>query len=134
MRGQRMIRRARDLAESLMQSTVQIRRKTGTTRDEDTGQLVPTWVVVYEGPGRVRFGNSQPRDLDASGQRVVEQSPVVSLPISTSAGVHVDDEGEVLSNPADPGIVGLRFRIAGLHAQTHASARRFPVEVFTYGG
>lgn len=133
MRGERMLHRGRAWAESLMQSTVLIRRRSGETRNEETGQIEPSWSTVYEGPARIRFGNAQPRDTDVIGQRIVEQSPIVSLPLATSASVHVDDEGEVTANPLDPGLVGFRFRIAGLHEQTHATARRFPVEVFTHG-
>lgn len=127
-------------AESVMQSTVRIRRKTGTTRDSETGQNVPTWATVYEGPAKLRMGGAQPNDIDASGQRVVEQSPTVSLPVGAhpdivsgaSADVNVDDEGELLTNPHDPDRVGTTFRVAGPHDQTFSTARRLPVEVFTH--
>lgn len=126
--------RGRALADALMVTTVRIRRQTGKAKNPVTGQIEPTWAVIYEGPARVRFGNTQPRDIDAAGQLLVEQSPTVSLPIGAdSALVRTNDEGTVLGNPPDPGLVGLDFRIAGIHAQTHATARRFPVEVTTHG-
>jgi len=135
------LRSARALAQRLMQSRVSIRRRTGELRNQETGQTEPTWATVYEGPARLRFTSAQPRDIDASGQRLTEQSPTVSLPIAddpritlgASADVHVDDVGEVISNDPDPGVVGLGFRIAGRHDQTHSSARRLPVEVFSHG-
>lgn len=128
-----MLQRGRILIESLMQTTVRIRHKTGQTRNQETGQLETTWTTVYEGPGRVRFTRAEPRDIDASGQRFAEQSPTVSLPIATSVAVDIDDEGEILANDLDPAVVGLRFRIAGIHEQTHSTARRFPVEVLSHG-
>lgn len=132
----------RALAESLMDSTVLIRRKTGETRNKETGKVTSSWATVYAGPARVRFGNAQPRDLDAGGQRSVEQAPTVGLPIGehpditegSSAAVQVDDEGSITANPDDAGIVGTRFRIAGVHEQTHSTSRRLPVEVFTHVG
>lgn len=132
MRGERMLARGRHVARDLMQTTVIIRRGDGVpVRNPETGEYETGSTVVYEGPARLRFPNAQPREADAAGQRFVEQSPTVSLPIASSADVDVDDVGEVTANPLDPGIVGLRFRIAGVHAQTHSTARRFPVEVVT---
>lgn len=129
-------------AQSLMESTVRIRRKTGETRNTATGQITPTWSTIYEGPARIRFTGTQPRDIDAAGQQLVEQTPIVGLPIGddprivtgTSGAVNVDDVGSVLTNPDDSSIVGGEFRVAGRHDQTHSTARRLPVEVFTHGG
>jgi hypothetical protein len=128
---------ARREAESLMDTTVLIRRTAGESFDEATGTYVPAWDVIYEGPARIRFARSALKEVDGAGQRLAEQSPSVSLPIGanrritagTSADVRVDDVGEVTLNPDDPGIVGLRFRVSGQHSQTHSSARRLPVEV-----
>lgn len=122
----------RAAAQALMDSVVRIRRRTGQTRDPESGTMVPTWATVYEGPGRIRFSQADPRDTDAAGQRIAEQTPVVVLPIAGSGGIRVDDEGEVLSNPPDPAVVGLRFRVAGVHAQTHSTSRRLPVEVYSH--
>ncbi len=131
---------ARVRAQSLMDSTVRIRRTTGEERDNATGQLTPTRVTIYEGPARVRFKDADPRDTDAAGQRMAEQSPVVGLPVGadprivtgTSGAVRVNDVGTVLTNPNDPDTVGLEFRVAGRHNQTHSSSRRLPVEVFSH--
>lgn len=132
---------ARRLATELREGTVRIRRKTGTERNPSTGRIEDAWTVVYEGPGRIRQSNGQPRDLDVAGQRLAEQTPAVSLPVDdedprvvsgSSAAVTVDDVGEVLTSPYDPGRVGQKFRVAGTHDQTHSSARRLPVEVFNH--
>lgn len=132
MRGERMLRRGRAMADSLMQSTCRIRRAGEPVKNRETGQVLPAWTTVYEGPCRVRFPSSQPREVDQAGQRFAEQSPTVWLPVDVS-GVRVDDVGEILANPHAPGDVGLTFRVAGVHAQTHSTSRRLPVEVLSHG-
>lgn len=129
----------RQTAQALMESTVRIRRKTGQTPNRTTGKVETTWSTVYEGPARVRLTGSDPREIDAVGQRVAIQDPTVSLPIGddarivtgTSAAVRLDDVGEVLANPPDPGETGTAFRIAGRVGQTHSTARRMRAEVIT---
>lgn len=133
---------ARHRKAGLMGSTVRIERESGSTRNTTTGKVEKTWTTVYEGPGRLRATDTQPRDVDAAGQRLVEQTPTVSLPIGedlrivtgSSGAVRPDDVGEVIANPDDVSAVGLRFRIAGEHDQTHSTSRRLPVEVLTHGG
>ncbi|RCL91797.1 MAG: hypothetical protein DBW62_00645 [Microbacterium sp.] len=128
----------RELAFSLMTSTVTIRRASGSTRDESTGLNVVTYDTIYDaGPARIRFVSADPRKADAAGQRLAEQSPTVSFPITgeyaaAAANIRVDDVGEVTANPDDPAIVGVEFRVAGEHAQTHSTARRLPVEVLSH--
>lgn len=133
MRSTRMLSRGRHFAESLMSTWLIIRRKTGDPyRDQTTGKMVTPMTTIYEGPARVRFTNADPHESDQSGQRVAQQSPTVWLPIATSAGVRLDDVGEILANPDDLGIVGVTFRVAGEHAQTHSTSRRLPVEVLSF--
>lgn len=131
MRGERMLARGRQAAASLMQTNVVIRRAGEPARDPFTGKVTPTWTTVYEGPCRVRFSSSVPRKADQAGQRFAEQSPTVWLPVHVSV-VEVDDVGEVVANPSSPGDVGTTFRVAGVHAQTHSTSRRLPVEVLSH--
>ncbi|WP_449408002.1 DUF6093 family protein [Microbacterium maritypicum] len=131
----------RRVAQSLMDSTVVIRRETGTTRDSEKGKVVPTLEVIYRGPARVRLTNADPREVDASGQRFSIQDPTISLPIGddprievgSSAAVRVDDVGEVVATPHDTGEVGTTFRVYGRTGQTHSTARRLKVEVLSHG-
>jgi len=126
--------RARALRDSLADTTVTIRRESGTTWDDETGTYVPAWAVVYTTDrARVRFPGSQPREQDAAGERVTEQEPTLSLPVEGSGVVQVDDVATVDANPEDPSIVGMKLRVAGLHNQSHSSGRRLPVEVVSHG-
>lgn len=131
MRGARLLARGRTLAEDLMQTTITIRREGSPVRDPATGTMVPALTTIYTGPARVRFPSGQPRDADQAGQRVAEQSPTVWVPVHAS-GIRIDDVGEVTANPHAPEDVGLTFRVAGVHAQTHSTSRRLPVEVLSY--
>lgn len=132
MRAERILRRGRVMAESLMQSTVRIQRKAGEpVRSPATGKMEQAWTLVYEGPCRTRFQSSVPRAADQAGQRFSEQAPTVWVPAHVS-DVRVDDVGEILTNPHAPGDAGLQFRVQGIHAQTHSTSRRLPVEVLSY--
>lgn len=122
---------ARALAETLMTSTVRVTRVTGSARDEDTGITVPTVATLYTGKARVKFPSADSRRIDAGDQRFALQSPTLSIPISTVTEIRVDDDVEVTAD-ADAGLVGLHLRIVGVHAQSQATARRFPVEVYSH--
>lgn len=120
-------------AQSMMHSRVLIRRQSGETWDEESGTNLPQWEDIYSGPARFRFPNSQPQEGDAAGERVVDQTPTLSLPVETSGAVQVDDVATVIQNTFDPAMVGLQLRVTGAHFQTHSTARRLPVEVVTRG-
>lgn len=121
-----------------MRATVVIRRESGETRNEETGELVPLWVEVYPpGPAELRIGDNQTREGDAQGQRFSEQGPLVALPMDgdeaeAAAAVEFDDVGEVLADPDNLGNVGARFRVDGRHLKSLATARRLPVEVLSF--
>ena len=123
---------ARRKVEALMQTAVVVRRSGQPVRDPETGTLTPSLTVIYEGVARLRFPVGKPRDVDQAGQAVSEQSPTLWLPVAESEDVLPGDVGEIVANPADPGSVGLRFRITGVHVQTHSTSRRLPVEVLSY--
>lgn len=134
MRASRILARGRAFRDSLADTTVTIRRQTGTGWDEETGTNVPSWTTVYTtNKARIRFPGSQPAEQDASGERVVEQQPTLSLPVKGSGVVQVDDVVTVDANPEDPEIVGMQLRVAGLHEQSHSTGRRMPVEVVSRG-
>lgn len=120
----------RTIAEARMESVCVIRRQTGTTTDHGTGVDTPVWSVVYAAlPCSFKFANGQPNEVDAAGQQVSTQHPVLSLPVTGSELVRVDDVAEITANSLDGALVGLRVRVDGMHSMTHATARRLPVVV-----
>lgn len=118
-------------AEALMESACVITRAGETTTDPVTGEDVPTSTTIYTGKCRLKFPNAQATQVEAAGQLLATQFPVLSLPVDGSAGVLMDDVATVTS-PLDPDVTVVA-RIAGLHSQTHATARRFPLEVLSNG-
>lgn len=115
----------RKVAESLMDSTCVIARQTGTTTDGQ-GVDVPVWTTQYTGACRLRFPDARANDVAAAGQALGVQAPVLSIPVTATGSdlVRVDDIATVTIDGAT-----VVARIAGIHTQTHQTARRFPVEV-----
>jgi hypothetical protein len=102
--------------------------------NEESGEYEsPAAAVSYTGPCRVKFGNQQPRDVDAAGQALVEQAVELHLPVSTSVAVGVGHMVDVTASVTDPGLPGMRFRVLGEFAGT-TTARRLPVEVVSESG
>jgi hypothetical protein len=126
----------REQAESMMLSRCIIRRRGERVLSEVTGQYEVAFTTVYEGPCKFRVGGTQPSESDAQSQRLVEQASRLDLPVLApgSADVQTNDVAELTVNPLDPALVGTLARIAVFHAQSFATARRFPVEVVTDAG
>lgn len=124
-------RMGRRQAEALMTSTCTITRVTGRALSESTGQYTDTTTVIYSGKCELRFDSEALNAVDGQGQILSEQRPLVKLPVEGSAGVQVDDVGTLTGHPLDAGMVGLTFRIAGIHTKTRATSRRLPVEVLS---
>lgn len=116
-------------AESRMVDRFRVLRASEPTWSEDTGEHSASEVVVYEGPGRVRFPGVGGRRVDEQGAAVTVQEAVLSLPIDGTGGIRVDDVAECVASRHDPEMVGVRFRVDEPHWQSQSTARRFGVEV-----
>lgn len=118
-------------AEALMESTCTIRKVTGQSTNSSTGAVTDTTETVYTGKCRIRYRNQTVNPADSASQILTVQQLELSIPVtaSGSGNVLVDHVATIDTNPLDTSMVGKTFRIAGVHAQTHATARRFPVEV-----
>lgn len=132
MRVERMLIRARKDAASIARSSVTVKRAGAPIKNRETGKLEPSWEVIYAGRGRLRFTAGEPREGDQAGQRFSDQSPTLSLPISGTSGIRVDDIVEFNDNPFDPAGTLLKLRVTGVHVQTHSTTRRLPVEVLNF--
>ena len=118
----------RKQAEALMESTCVITRETANILDED-GNNEPTVDEIYSGPCRLRFPFVRPESSVAEGQSIARERGVLSLPVvGDSSAVRPDDIATITIGVLDPGTVVVA-RIESGFTQTHATARRFPVEV-----
>lgn len=115
-----------------MVSSCVIRRASAAgVLNESTGNYAPTFVAIYSGKCRVKSVSSVASNVDSVSQLLTVQSYTVSVPVVGSELVAVDDVVEVTVSPLDAGLVGRLFRVAGLHTQTHATARRLVCELVT---
>ena len=106
-----------------------IRGDSAPVFDTETGTYGNGSTTIYDGPGRLKLASSVVGDVDAQGQMLAAQFPVLSLPIATSGGVEVNDIATITASQRDPANVGLILNVEGLFFQTDATARRFQVEV-----
>lgn len=114
-----------------MESTCVITRTTPAVPpyDPSTGlENPPTVATVYSGKCRLRFPFVRPEQALAAGQQLAKDRGILSLPIAGSASVLTDDLVSVTIGVLDPGTVRT-LRVMAPFEQTHATARRFPVEV-----
>lgn len=121
-----IIQMGRVQAEALMESTCVIARNGVVTTDPATGVDSPATSTIYTGVCRLRFPDARANDVAAADQALGVQVPILSIPVeATGSGlVRVDDVATVSIDG-----VTVVARIAGIHTQTHQTARRFPVEV-----
>ena len=120
----------RKQAEALMESTCVVTRSTPADPaiDPSTGlENSPTVTTIYTGKCRLRFPFVRPEQALAAGQQLAKDRGILSLPIAGSAGVLTDDLVSVTLGALDPDTVR-SLRVMAQFEQTHATARRFPVE------
>jgi hypothetical protein len=118
--------RGQAAALALMQDACEIRRRTGSTVDGNTGEEVSTYADVYTGKCRVQqqTGQAQEQTPGEDAQLLVRVE--VQLPI-TVTGLLVDDEVTITAAAHDPDLVGQVFAIRDLFAKTHPTSRRVGV-------
>ena len=116
-------------AEKLMTTQCTVTREGGEpVFNEATGQYEPSIITIYAGPGRIRRPGASVRTASPAGQTITVQDLILSLPVATSADVTVNDMVTVTANPLDPGLIGVPFTVRGVHDESTATARRFPIE------
>lgn len=119
----------RSAAESMMTSACVITGPGEKTWNNTTGTYDNPAVTIYTGPCRIAFRSTVRREAEAVGQLLTEQEPTLYLPVDGSEGVSTDHVVTITANPLDAALVGMRLRVAGIHAQTYATARRLALEV-----
>jgi len=85
--------------------------------------------LVWEGKCRLRTVSSVTSDVDAASQLLVTQSAILFLPVDGTGDVHVNDVVTFTTASADAALATVRVRVAGLHFDSDATARRLPVEM-----
>jgi hypothetical protein len=111
-----------------MDDTCIIRRRTGETTDDNTGEITPVWEEIYTGRCRVqhmdRTQASQEQDPGHDFQYHVRVE--LQIPVSVT-DVEVDDEVTFLTAGHDPDLPGSVFIVRDLFSKTHPTSRRLGV-------
>lgn len=103
-----------------------IRRRTGTTVDDNTGEESETFTDLYAGQCRVQQRNVQAQEQTPGEDYQLHQRLEVQLPLSVT-GLQVDDQITITAAAHDPDLVGVVFVVRDLFAKTHPTSRRVGV-------
>lgn len=120
----------RRMAEALMVDACTIRHPTGTTSDDTTGQVTPTYTTVYTGKCRVQQTVPVSKPADVGEAHVWLQRLALQVPMSVT-GIASDDLVTITASVLDADLVGRPFRVRELGHKTHMTARRVQLEEVT---
>jgi hypothetical protein len=112
-----------------MTEQCRIERAAGTPVRAPDGELRPPMILVWEGKCRLRTVSSVTSDVDAASQLLVTQTAILVLPVNGTGEIRVNDIVTFTAASADPALATVRVRVAGLHFDSDATARRLPVEM-----
>jgi hypothetical protein len=117
--------RGRRAAEAGMVDTCSVRRQSGETTDDNTGEVTQTWADVYTGRCRV-----QQRTITAEDETPGQDFQLLSrlelqLPIAAPA-LQVGDEVTITAS-GDPQLIDQVLIVRDLAAKSEATARRIGV-------
>lgn len=120
--------RGRAAAEALMVDAVTVQHQTGSTTDQDTGVVTPTYSAVYSGKAKIQQSSPATAPSDVGEAAVFVGQLTLHLPVtSTTALVGPDDLVTVTACTLDGSLVGQTFRLRGPAHKSFATARRFPM-------
>jgi hypothetical protein len=97
------------MAESFMRDTVLVRRKTGTTTDPVTFEVVPVFDGVYHGRAKVQTYEGFEQRSESAGASVTVQRSQVHFPVGAFS-MRVGDVVTV-ERSVDPLLVGRSYRV-----------------------
>lgn len=122
-----VLARGRTAALTGMVDTCKIEHRTGSTTDQDTGEVVTTYAQVYSGPCRFQQAAPTASPSDVGEAQVYISQTVLQLPI-TVTGVQNEDVVTCLTSALDPDLPGRKFTVKGILRKTHATARRLELQ------
>lgn len=115
-----------------MRATCTIQRVTGTTLDESTGAVVPTYAQVYSGRCYTRYpGVAYEQTPEAGGATLAVTRLVLRIPHGPE--VLPGDVVTITADPDNPKMAGTRLRVASNDDMSQASAQRVLCEDWQEG-
>lgn len=122
--------RGRVSAEQGMVDACTIQRVTGTSTNDTTGAVTPTYSTVYSGKCRIQQTVPVSKPADIGQAQVWLQRLTLQVPIAVT-GINSDDLVTVTASALDPDLVGRTFHVRELGHKTHMTARRVQLEETT---
>jgi hypothetical protein len=122
--------RGRLAAEALMVDTCTVQRQTGSTTNDTTGVVTPTYSTIYTGKCRVQQRVPVSKPADVGQAHVWLQRLELQVPMSVT-GIASDDLVTITDSLLDADLVGRTFRVRELGHKTHMTARRVQLEEAT---
>jgi hypothetical protein len=122
--------RGRLAAEALMVDSVTIQRVTGTTTNDTTGVVTPTYSTIYSGKCRVQQTVPVSKPHEVGQAAVWLQRLELQVPMAVT-GIASDDLVTITASLLDADLVGRTFRVRELGHKSHMTARRVQLEEAT---
>lgn len=116
--------RGRTAAELGMVDACDIQRVVSRTTDPTTGDVTPTWLVVYSGKCRVKQAQAQAQREDVGEDHLLLLRLEVQLPVAGSEGLQVGDAITITAAVNDADLAGRVFLIHDLSHQSEGTSRR----------
>ncbi len=101
------------------------------TWNEDTASYDLVAPLVHTGLCRIRVADTLVQEIEAQSQPLIVGRLTVSFPVAAETVFPENFTIKITASPFDQTNVGRTFRIQGPHAQTLATAHRYPVEETT---
>jgi hypothetical protein len=119
----------RRAAEAKMTDTADVYGLPVRSWDEATLKYVTgSPVVVYSGPCEIKLADVQVLEVEQQGQELGVQRAIVKFPVDADTVFAEGFTIKITASPTDEANVGRTFRVTSPHAQSYATARRYPVE------
>jgi hypothetical protein len=133
--GSSIALRGRQKALELMQDSCTVQHLTGSSTDQETGVITPTYSTVYSGTGpggggpcKIQQSAPAANPTDVGEAAVFVGQLTLHLPVTTTTAlVAPDDLVTVTACVLDASLVGKTFRLRGPAHKSYATARRFPL-------
>jgi hypothetical protein len=120
----------RRAAERLMVDACTIRRVTGTSTDNVTGVVTPTYTVIYSGKCRVQQQVPVSKPGNVGQAAVWLQRSELQVPMSAPPALS-DDRVDITTSALDPNLPGTVYHVRDLGAKTHSTKRVYQIEQAT---
>ncbi len=105
-----------------------VQHLTGSSTDQETGVITPTYSVIYSGVCKVQQSSPASSPTDVGEAAVFVGQLQLHLPVTaTTALVAPDDLVTITACVLDASLVNKTFRLRGPAHKSFATARRFPM-------